>query len=343
MDGFATGLPFEAQTEPRGCGAASLAMIYRALGTPVPQSEIWPHIARRNARGSVASTTCLIARDAISRGFTAIAVQARDRLATLRACEAAGIYAILATRSARNATDGHYTVLTGIDSTNVRLHDPADGPERVLPHAVLLSLWDKPADAVEVTGGMLIAIGMPQDTAAECKSCHARIPDHVDCPRCHHQVLLRPLAPIGCLAASCSARLWQRICCPSCDLLWDASGGATDAPGPGAEPEIDTAKMFAALDAFAAATLAIPGAAAHADVKSLLGELGGMRDKIAGALANDAAARIRLQKQREAAAAAIAAQAASLRARRPPPPPAPTTLTLDPAVLGASLMERLAK
>ncbi len=339
MDGFGTGLPFEAQIEPRGCGAASLAMIYRALGKPVPQSEIWPRIARRNARGSVASTTCLIAADAIARGFSAVAVQARDRLGTLSACEATGIHAILHIRSARNEADGHYTVLNGLDSTNVRIHDPSNGPERILPHAVLLSLWDAPANTVEVTGSMLIAIGTPQDeSTAACASCRTPIPAHIACPRCHHQVMLRPHAALGCFGATCRARLWARLCCPSCDLLWDAHGDISDGP---AKPAIDTAKMFAALDAFATATLAIPGAAAHPDIARLMGELGGMRDKITTALANDAAARVRLAKERQAATMHIEAMVAELRARKPPPPPAPTTLTLDPAALGVALLARL--
>jgi hypothetical protein len=46
-------------------------MVYRSYGKEVPQTQIWPSIAKPNRAGSLASTTHLMARDALTRCFSA--------------------------------------------------------------------------------------------------------------------------------------------------------------------------------------------------------------------------------------------------------------------------------
>src|SRR5580704_4148951 len=98
MSALAAVIPYERQSDPqtsRRCGAACLSMVYRSFGKEIPQDEIWPAVAKQNRFGSLASTTHLMARDALSRGFSALAFQARHPLQALLLCRNAGIRAIL--------------------------------------------------------------------------------------------------------------------------------------------------------------------------------------------------------------------------------------------------------
>jgi hypothetical protein len=330
-------IPFEAQAEPRGCGAACLAMIYRSLGRTVPQADIWPRIARRNAFGSVASTTHLMACDAIERGNTAVIVQTRDKIESLRVCSEAGCRTILALRLAPNASAGHYVVLLDVTPRTVALHDPLAGPGRVLPHDELLALWDKPVVPSEMGGGVLIAIGPKEPGEVSCGYCRSPVPEAITCPSCREPVGLRPLAAVGCVAASCPGRLWAGVCCPKCNLMWD--GGSQAEPAP--EPAIDLGKVFGALDKFEAVAVGVPGVAAHPDFSRIMGQLGQMRGVLTQAVAAEAAARARLEVERQAAAAGIAANIAAMRAKMPPPAE-PGSTTLDAVELGRALLDRLA-
>jgi len=87
-------VPFESQSDPqnrRDCGAACLSMVYRSFGKTVTPVEIWPAIAKENRFGSISSTTHLMAKDALSRGFAAVAFQASSPLQALRLCNEPGI------------------------------------------------------------------------------------------------------------------------------------------------------------------------------------------------------------------------------------------------------------
>src|SRR5437870_2264583 len=106
-------IPYEKQADPhadRTCGAASLSMVYRSLGVPVTQQEIWSRIARPGGRGSAAGATYLIAQDALNRGLAALAIQARNPVQALRRCQEKGIRAILNHRLKEDVSTGHYTV-----------------------------------------------------------------------------------------------------------------------------------------------------------------------------------------------------------------------------------------
>ncbi len=144
MSAAPTAIPYERQTDPRDsrtCGAACLSMVYHSFGKEVPQSEIWPAIAKQNRFGSLASTTHLMALDALGRGFAAVAIQARHPLQALGLCREPGVRAILNHRLQPDSPAGHYSVLVDLDDKNVVLHDPFLGPSRRLSHAELLDLW----------------------------------------------------------------------------------------------------------------------------------------------------------------------------------------------------------
>src|SRR5579863_4947720 len=114
MSSAVTVIPYEKQSEEltgRACGAACLSMAYRSFGKQFAQTEIWPVIAKQNRFGRISSTTHLMTQDAINRGFSAVAVQARHPLQALRLCKAGGIRAILNHRVQTDSAAGHYTVL----------------------------------------------------------------------------------------------------------------------------------------------------------------------------------------------------------------------------------------
>src|SRR5208337_1067244 len=177
--GMAYAIPYEKQfnaESSRTCGAACLSMVYRSLGKEVPQDEIWGAIAKVNRFGSLASTTHLMVRDALSRGFDAVAIKARHPLFVLRCCRDSDIRVILNHRlHAEVVAAGHYSVLVDIGEHDVILHDPYFGPSRRLSHAKLLQLWEPGANS-EIVGQTLIAIASPRPEEAVCEICRTPIP-----------------------------------------------------------------------------------------------------------------------------------------------------------------------
>ena len=219
-------MPYERQLDPqtsRMCGAACLSMVYRSFGKEVPQVEIWPAIAKPTASGSLASTTHLMALDAVNRGFSAVAIQARHPLQALRLCREWGIQAILNHRLRREAPAGHYSVLVDLNDKTVVLHDPFYGPSRRLSHAELLELWQPHFTNSEIVGSVVIGIAAGPPPALTCEFCHTPIPSKIACPKCKKPVGLLPGALLGCMRDGCIARMWNYVCCPSCDCMWTFS------------------------------------------------------------------------------------------------------------------------
>lgn len=304
MSSVATAIPYEQQSEQltgRACGAACLSMAYRSFGKEVPQTEIWPAIAKANRFGQVSSTTYLMAQDAVKRGFSAVAVQARHPLQALRLAKEAGIRAILNHRVQRDSAAGHYSILVDICNKNVVVHDPLFGAARRLSHAELMELWLPQVPNSEIAGGVLIALSPPGLPAPQaCEFCRTAMLSSVDCPRCNKPVGLEPGAVLGCIQDGCIARMWNWICCPSCDYVFTlkagaAAGAAVEAqPSAGTAvpvPAIDLAKLFAEVDKFTTQVLSIPAAANNPDVRKKLEFVEATKEQIKVAHAEDLARR----------------------------------------------------
>jgi len=106
----AIAMPYGKQNESqanRTCSAACLHMVYRSLGKNIPQGEIWPAISKPGPLGSLASTTHLMAQDAVNSGLQAVVIQARHPLQTLRLCQEWGIRAILNHSPQKGSPAGH--------------------------------------------------------------------------------------------------------------------------------------------------------------------------------------------------------------------------------------------
>lgn len=300
MSAIKAAIPYEMQSDPqtnRTCGAACLSMVYRSFGKEVSQAEIWPAIAKENRFGTIASTTHLMAKDALTRGFAAVAFQARDPLQALRLCCQSGMRAILNHRSTNDSPTGHYTVLVDLDERDVVLHDPFYGPSRRVPHAELLELWQPHFPNSEIAGYLLIGIGTETSTATSCWLCRASIPPTVPCPKCQGPVSLQPSVLLGCVSSDCVARMWNFICCPFCDSGFTLT--AQGAPGnriqsgpplpasPAAQPTeplqkdpLNLGRVFAEIDKFSSFVLTIPGAANHPQIKKRLDFLASSKERL---------------------------------------------------------------
>ena len=306
MSAAPAAIPYERQADPqtnRGCGAACLSMVYRSLGKQVPQDQIWPAIAKLNRAGSLASTTHLMAQDALSRGFAAVAIQARHPLQVLRLCREGNVRAILNHRSGRDAPTGHYTVLVDLDGKDVVLHDPLLGPSRRVPHAELLDLWKPYFPNSEIAGNVLIAVAAGPPPAPACEFCHTPMPLGVDCPSCSKPTGLQPGVVLGCITDDCIARSWNWVCCPACDYVFTldsaAALGTSAAPvqssapeaPPTAPPRVDIAKLFGEMDNFMSLVSSIPAAANNPDVKKQLEFITASKEKFKVAHAQELARR----------------------------------------------------
>jgi hypothetical protein len=261
-------------------------MVYRSFGNAVTQADIWPKIARHNRFGSLASTTYLMAQDALSRGSSALAIQAKHPLQVLRLCRENGVRAILNHRLRADSTTGHYTVLVDVDANSVVLHDPFFGPSRRLAHADLLELWLPRYANTEITGNVLIAVAAQPVVVAPCQLCGTAIPPKADCPGCGKPVPLQPASILGCTGATCPARMWNYICCPFCNHTWNlnleghearATSGSTQSA---AQEGLDLDKLFAELDKFCNHILSFPAAAANPDIRQQLDFINGSKDKL---------------------------------------------------------------
>ena len=276
---FAPDIPYEKQLDPqtsRTCGAACLSMVYRSFGNKVEQCEIWPNISKPNRFGSIACTTHLMVADAVSRGYLAAAIQVRHPLQTLRLCNEKQIRVILNHRLDANSAAGHYSVLANMDQRGVVLQDPLFGPARRLSYAELLELW-RPTANSEIAGNFLIGIVAKSSAPATCQLCQTEIPGAVECPRCKRAVGLQPAELFGCAALMCNARLWNFLCCPSCDYTWNF--GICRIPKPARQagaskttPDIPDhiANAFVQLDKFVAAIRDIPEAMQNTEIVTKL-------------------------------------------------------------------------
>lgn len=350
-------IPYERQSEPetgRTCGAACLSMVYRSLGEEVPQTQIWPSIAKPNRSGSLSSTTHLMTRDALARGFSAIAIQVRHPLQALRICRQSGVRAILNHRLRQDTPTGHYSVMVDLDEKNVVLHDPYYGPVRNVPHAELLELWQRRFSGSEIVGNMLIGVASQPASIAVCQLCQTPIPSTAQCPQCAQQVFLRPSALLGCMNTECAGRMWNYICCPGCDYTWTLtirppvghSQPSTSNPASRSKTAEqaqrdpwDLTPLFAQLDQFCNHILSLPGAANHPEIKEQLDFIAANRQKLILAKAEERA-NLKAHEERMAAMSQAAKEKEDAHRRTMEELNKPLA-PLDGNVLGRALLKNL--
>lgn len=329
-------IPYEGQSDRetnRMCGAAALAMVYRSLprppapagdaaaggrkdrrnrtvgpidgvdrrkgarrGTDVTQAEILPRISKPNRLGQPACATHLMVKDALNRGYAAVAIQATHPLQTILACQQRGVRAILNHRLRKDSPAGHYTVLTGMDAEHVLVHDPFYGPDHRIPYGDLLELWQPGYPDSEIVGNVLIGIATPAPQEGKCPGCAVDLPPEVDCPRCAAKVPLSPVDLLGCVG-ECVRRAWNFVCCPHCDLMWTFVAAAPEEAKPPDEGIWGLGPLFAELDKLETHVNANKKAAKRADVKEQLASIRENREKLRLAEREEMAMRARAEAE----------------------------------------------
>jgi hypothetical protein len=340
-------IPYHKQKDPQTCGAACLSMVYESFGKKLPQEDIWPRIAKPNRFGGVSSPAHLIAVDALGQGLSAVVMQARHPTHVLHICRDAGIRVILNHRLQPGSAAGHFTVLVDIDDNCVTLHDPFFGASQRVAQADLLRLWLPASPQSEVLGNVLIAIAAEPGPPLTCEFCHTMIPPRLACPQCKQAVGLRPAAPLGCLREGCISRMWNYICCPSCDYVWTFSEAPASADEPAAAagseaqagpalPELE--KAFAMLDKFRDHVMSIPEVANHPDLKAQFDFIERSKEPIRIAQTEELAA-MKLRVDKMAAMQEEARKTEEARAKKKAEMSAP--VRLDPKALGEALLKNL--
>jgi hypothetical protein len=255
-------------------------MVYRSFGKSVPQAEIWPRISKQNRLGSLASATYLMTQDALTRGFAAMAIQVRYPLQTLRLCTDQGIRAVLNHRLKEDVQTGHYSVLVSVSPASAVLHDPYFGPSRQISNEAMLELWLPKQPNGEITGNILIGIADKPAKVPPCKLCGTAVPESVVCRACAKQIPLQPAALLGCVREGCTARMWNYLCCPSCDYTWsfEAFEEPLSAGTEQAVPDLNPA--FAELDKFIALLEGFGAVASNPDVRQQIDFLRSSKDRL---------------------------------------------------------------
>jgi len=209
--------PHEFQEDPCGCGAAAFSMVYKALGHPVPQSDVFKAVSVPDV--STEGLTCLVLLlylDALARGFHALHVRAINPIEMLRDCYQHSIKAITHERAGPSSTVGHCSVLIGIDDDYVYQHCSALGPNQAFGHNEILERM-APISVSDVgLGNYITLISNPLTEKHTCKECDTEIPEFIFCPNCGKEFRLSPSEPLGCIDPECFGHKWIDIDCPFC-------------------------------------------------------------------------------------------------------------------------------
>jgi hypothetical protein len=221
----------------------------------------------------------------------------------LRLCREKGIRAIPNHRLKADSPAGHYSVLVDIDTDSVVLHDPFFGPSRRIAHADLLELWLPRYPNAEIRGNVLIGIAAQAPAAPPCQLCDSVIPPNVGCPSCGRPVSLQPAALLGCVREGCSARMWNNVCCPSCDHTWNFAlepAGSESAAASGKDPW-NLSRLFVELDKFRDHVLSLPGVSGRPDIQQQLDFIDASKDRLSLAQTEELANRKTSQASMEEA------------------------------------------
>jgi hypothetical protein len=211
-------IPYVRQHEPRGCGAAALAMVYQSLGLACSQEEVWEQAATAGIGGFRRCTTHDLAGDVVRRGLNPLVLRARDPWQICSLGQHGEVRVVLNHRLEPASPSGHFSVLVDMDDASITLHDPQIGPERRLSRAEFLALWQPASLRSEVPGFILLAVCRKSEPAPPCVACGGSMPSSITCPGCEQSFALQPAAMLGCMAESCRGRAWDELFCPHCDF-----------------------------------------------------------------------------------------------------------------------------
>ncbi len=221
-------IPYERQTDPvsnRMCGSAALCMVYRSFGMSCSQAELAAKLTTPTSPGQSGARSYLLAKDALTRGLSAMVLRAREPLRILKACRDQRLRVILNHRPRLDSLHGHFTVLVDLAADDIVVHDPLIGPNTRIRVDDLFNLWQPLGPQSEITGNVLIVLAKGRQQTALCRRCGSTIPDAITCPGCGQSVPLSPASVLGCTLSSCPERAWETLFCPGCDCVLTATPG----------------------------------------------------------------------------------------------------------------------
>ncbi len=194
----------------RVCGAIALSKVLQSFGIARSVEALWTQVARPDPFGTHAARSYRLAAYAISCGLEAVTVQChseRWQEALHWVCRHK-LAVILNHQAAHAPSEGHYSVLSGMNEATVMLEDPFKGPGQSVALDRMQSLWHPNRETV---GFVLVAIGpsVQQPNAVD----HAETPD---CPACGTRLPLAP-SPMFNERDWQAGGLWQRFFCHGCD------------------------------------------------------------------------------------------------------------------------------
>ena len=210
--------PHEFQEDSAGCGAAAFSMVYKALGHPVPQRDVFKatSVVLDISTGELTCLICLLYLDALARGFHVLQVRAINPIEMLKDCYEHSIKAITHERSGPSSIVGHCSVLIGIDDDRVYQHCSSLGPNQSFGHNEILERM-APIGVSDVgLGNGITLISNPLTERHICKECDTEIPEFIFCQNCGKQFRLSPSEPLGCIDPECFGHKWIDIDCPYC-------------------------------------------------------------------------------------------------------------------------------
>src|SRR5262249_45418436 len=211
--------PYERQFNHWSCGAAALTMVYRSFGIQCEQEQIWEATRATSQLGLLCSRVQSLAANAIVKGLHAIAIEARDPCLVIDRCLSQSVLVIINHTPEAASGSGHFSVLTALNEESATLHDPNWGPNRILTRKELLQLWNPRSPSKQIPDQVMIAIAERPSHLDACALCRGQAHDSVIC-KCGREVVLQPLAILGCLTDWCPLRAWERVFCPWCEHSW---------------------------------------------------------------------------------------------------------------------------
>lgn len=272
-------IPYRKQETGWTCGAASLRMAYASFGLDLSEPELWA-ILQPNRLDRSGVYPARLAWEAQTRGFSALAVQARRPWELLSTCARLGIRAVFHQPLARGSPRRHFSILTQADDEGIIVHDPQFGPDLAFKKADWLELWGAAYGNFDARPYELVAIADSPSAHASCVECGESLPEVWPCRTCQEPIALRPTAVLGCVVADCPARRWEQVACPACGdplVHLDGSGPADDSSFalerllmPNGKPFQD---LNAAMSAYQRKLATMQGFSSDASVRDVLGKL----------------------------------------------------------------------
>lgn len=208
-------IPYVKQ-KPMMCGAACLSMVYKSFGDDYTQDEIYERSSVPciiNDKKTATFPVSKVAKDALGRGYHAVAMQAKDPAEFFKLFSEIKdrVRVIVSTIPGRSS---HLILLIDVTRKDLVFHDPAGRPSYHMTRKKFIKQWVPPYYS-------LIAISKDALKTYDCPVCGRAVPDSIKCLQCGKDISLEPKEVLGCVHDECSGKMWTLLFCPYCSMNID--------------------------------------------------------------------------------------------------------------------------